>query len=155
VRESSKAQALGLAPMAMEAAKAFGFTGNHAALSADRAIEAITGVSALELMGQRALLAADQDQLLTVSDIADRLSWKAREINPRLTLSGLQDEHRDHKNRLYYELTELGRGFGVYLDTNKKHSDGTPIRQLKWRASIVDFLNTAYPTAEKTHAQTD
>lgn len=146
--ESSSTMALQLTPIAMEAAKAFGFRDTQAALSADRAIQAITGVSALDLMGQRELLAAEQDALLTVSDIADRLGWKPREVNPRLTLAGLQDEHRDHKGRLYYEVTELGRGFGVYLDTNKKHGDGTPVRQLKWRASIVDFLRQQYPAQE-------
>ena len=143
--DSPQARALQLTPLAMEAAKAFGFRDTQAAFSADRAIQTITGVSALDLMGQRELLAADQDALLTVSDIADRLGWKVREVNPRLTLAGLQDEHRDHKNRLYYEVTELGRGFGVYLDTGKKHSDGTPIRQLKWRGSVVDYLSQQHP----------
>lgn len=146
--DSPKTRALQLTPIAMEAAKAFGFRDSQAALSADRAIQTITGVSVLDLMGQRELLVAEQDALLTVSDIADRLGWKAREVNPRLTLAGLQDEHRDHKGRLYYEVTELGRGFGVYLDTNKKHGDGTPVRQLKWRASIVDFLRQHYPAQE-------
>lgn len=135
-------ESLKLVPAAMAAAKAFGFSDTQAALSADKAVKAITGVSALALMGHTALIPSMQDQLLTPSDMAERLGWKIREVNPRLILAGLQDEHRDHKDRLYYELTELGRGFGVYLDTGKSHSNGTPIRQIKWRASTIDFLRT-------------
>ena len=152
VLKTLPAQALKLMPDAMKAAKAMGFKGNQAILSANKAVKAIAGVNVLELMGQEALPAPDQDQdsLLTVSDIAKRLEWAVRSVNPRITLAGLQDEHRDHKNNLYYELTDLGHGFGVYLDTVKKHSDGTPVRQIKWRGAIVDYLRNHY--ADETSA---
>lgn len=144
VLKTLPAQALKLMPDAMKAAKAMGFKGNQAILSANKAVTAIAGVNVLELMGQAALPAPDQDSLLTVSDIAKRLEWAVRAVNPRITLAGLQDEHRDHKNNLYYELTDLGHGFGVYLDTGKKHSNGTPVRQIKWRGAILDYLRNHY-----------
>lgn len=35
-------------------------------------------------------------------------------------------------------MTVLGQAKGdVYLDTNKKHSDGTPVRQLKWPYEVI------------------
>jgi hypothetical protein len=98
--------ALKLSPLAARAAKAFGFKGNMATLSADHAVRVITGSSPLMLFGQTALKADDQDALLIVSEIADRLGVKTREVNPLLTKSDLQTEYRDAKNRICYELTE-------------------------------------------------
>ncbi|MBB1077302.1 phage antirepressor N-terminal domain-containing protein [Rhodoferax sp. 4810] len=124
----------------IRAAKAFGLRGNQARLSANRAIRHFTGVNLLEAMGHTYLEAPDQEVLLAVSDLALRLNYAIHAVNPKITNAGLQTEHRDHKNKLYYELTPLGHRFGVYLDTNKKHSDGTPIRQIKWRASVIECL---------------
>lgn len=132
--------ALKLSPLAARAAKAFGFKGNMATLSADHAVRVITGSSPLMLFGQTALKAEDQDALLIVSEIADRLGVKTREVNPLLTKNALQTDYRDAKDRICYELTETGKAFGVYLDTGKKHGDGSPVRQIKWRASVVAFL---------------
>lgn len=116
------------------------FDGNMAILSANQATQAFTGINPLQLMGRASLEAEGQDALLIVSEIADRLGVKTREVNPLLTKSGLQSDYRDTKDRICYELTETGKAFGVYLDTNKKHSDGAPVRQIKWRASVVTFL---------------
>ncbi len=132
--------ALKLSPIAARAAKAFGFKGNMATLSADNAVRRITGSSPLALFGQSALKAEDQDALLIVTEIANRLGIKAREVNPLLTKSGLQTEYRDAKGKLCYEMTETGKAFGVFVDTGKNHGDGAPVRQLKWRASVVTFL---------------
>lgn len=127
----------------IRAAKAFGLRDNQARLSANRAIRHFTGVNLLEAMGHTYLEAPDQEVLLTVSDIALRLNCTVYAVNPSMTNAGLQTEHRDHKHKLYYELTPLGHRFGVYLDTNKKHSDGTPIRQIKWRASVIECLQNS------------
>lgn len=121
-------------------AKLCKFDGNMAILSANQATQAFTGVNPLQLMGRTSLESEGQDALLIVSEIADRLGVKTREVNPLLTKSGLQSDYRDTKDRICYELTETGKAFGVYLDTNKKHGDGAPVRQIKWRASVVTFL---------------
>ena len=34
----------------------------------------------------------------------------------------------------------LGKKYGVMLDVGKKHSDGTPVRQLKWDSEILEIM---------------
>lgn len=129
-------------------AKLCNFDGNMAILSANQATQAYIGVNPLALMGRVALESDNQEQLLIVSEIAERLDWTPRLVNPRLTACELQTEYRDHHKRLCYELTEMGKAFGVYVDTGKKHGDGSPVRQIKWRASVVEFLNQRFPVGE-------
>ena len=127
----------------MDAAKAFGFEGNQAILSANRAVKRVVGVDVLDLMGQKALVAPDQEILLTVTEIEQRFGWKRQEGNKKLTAMGLQTEYRDNRKKLCYELTDEGRKYGVYLDTGKQHGNGTPIRQLKWKESVLAALKAA------------
>lgn len=124
----------------VHAAKAFGFEGNQAVLSANRAITHFTGINLLDAMGQTHLVAATNEPLLTPTDLAIRLGIGTRAANPLLIDCGLQIQRRDHKNTIYYELTDLGEQYGVYLDTGKPRSDGTPIRQLKWRSGVLAVL---------------
>jgi prophage antirepressor-like protein len=130
-------------PPFMDAAKAFGFEGNQAILSANKAIVAALGVDMLELMGQKALIAPDQQSLLTVTEIEKRLGWTRYDGNKKLTALGLQTEQRDHNRKLKYELTDDGKKYGTYLDTGKQHVNGTPIRQIKWRESVLEVLKAA------------
>ena len=44
-----------------------------------------------------------------------------------------------------WEPLEKGIAYAVVLDTNKKHSDGTPIRQVKWNTGIVQALEELLP----------
>ena len=87
--------ALKLSPIAARAAKAFGFKGNMATLSADHAVRLITGSSPLVLFGQTALKAENQDALLLVTEIGERMGIKARDVNALMTKSGLKTEYRD------------------------------------------------------------
>jgi len=36
-----------------------------------------------------------------------------------------------------WHLTDSGKAFGVYLDTGKNHSNGTPVQQIKWKHSVL------------------
>lgn len=144
-------QALKLTPLAMRAAKAFGFKGNQAALSANRFILKATTVNVLEAMGQAALAAPTNAPLLTATDLALRLGIGKREANPLLSDCGLQTSHRDHKNRVYYELTSEGHKYGVAMDTGKLHSNGTPVRQLKWSADVLSVLMARLQVESEHH----
>lgn len=137
--EAPGVQALKLGPSAVRVAKAFGFKENQAYLSANKVIKNITGFNLLAVMEHPALEAPDQEPLLTSTDIAIRLGIGKREANPLLVDCVLQSAHRDHKNRLYYELTDEGKKYGVVMDTDKR-SGGTPIRQIKWKASVLKIL---------------
>lgn len=64
-----------------------------------------------------------------------------RAVNELLVVRGYQPRYYDHKNRVYYELTEKGRDAGgVMCDTERHHANGTPVQQIKWPSSIVDRL---------------
>jgi len=142
-------EALKLSRLAMQAAKAFGFKGNMAALSADHAVRTIVGESPLALMGHSAMRSEAQEQLLTPSDIGERLGIPVRAVNEKLTETGLQMTFRDSKNRLYYELTEPGQSLAEYLDTGKRHGDGTPVRQIKWHTAVLDWLRAPSANAQQ------
>lgn len=123
-------------------AKMLGFSGNQAALSANRATVAMTGVDTLSLMGATHLPAPQNDALLTPTNIGSRFGLgSARAVNTLLCRLGLQRAFRDGKGSVYYEPTEEGRkAGGIMLDTGKKHGTGTPVRQLKWSSSVIDYL---------------
>ena len=139
--EKAKQTAL-LSPVYIEMAKSFGFEGNQAYLSADKAIKQLTGYSPLALLGAE-LPSPVQAATLVPSDIAKRLGLKAQEPNKLLTAQGFQTNHRNHKDVIYYELTEKGKQYGEYADTGKVHSNGTPVKQIKWYSTIFDVLTTA------------
>lgn len=132
--------ALQCVPPAVEAAKAFGFDGNQASLYANRFVLRETGVDVLAGMGAKALPAADNMLLLSPSEIALKLGLGRNQANPLLIACGLQTAHRDFKSRLYYELTEEGRRYGVVTDTDKTHSNGAPIQHIKWKESVLEVL---------------
>jgi len=118
----------------------FGIDGNMQTLALNNAMLQEFGVNLLETWDLNGLKSDHQQQTLTVSDIAKQLGIGTRQINPVLIEAELQTSHRDHKDRLYYELTDKGLEYAIYLDTGKKHNDGTPIRQIKWYDSVVEVL---------------
>jgi hypothetical protein len=119
----------------------FGIVGNAKTIALNNSLKKEFGYDALKEWGLTYLTAEVQQQLLTVSDIAKRLDLKTREINPLLIAEGLQTVHRDHKNRVYYELTDKGMIYAVYQDTSKKRSSGVPVRSIKWYESVTGLLS--------------
>jgi prophage antirepressor-like protein len=116
------------------------FKGNQALLSANRATCKTTQVDVLENIGATHLLAESKDVLLTVSDIGKQIGLSGQKVNRLLEESGFVISFRDYKNKKQYELTERGEKVAEVLDTGKKHGNGTPVKQIKWRTSIVDVL---------------
>lgn len=118
-----------------------GLDRNQAALSANRATVASTGVDALALMGHTALVAPQQAPALTPTEIGRELGGlSALKVNAILAELGLQEGRRDARDRAYWIATAAGEPYAVYLDTGKAHGDGTPIRQLKWAATVVPLV---------------
>jgi phage regulator Rha-like protein len=129
-------QALRLTPYAVAAAKSYGFEGNQATISADRAVKTMTGVSPLALMGAE-LKKEVQALNLTPTEIGKQLSppISAIKVNKRLEALGYQEKLGDS-----WVPTQKGKPYAVFIDTGKKHSDGTPITQLKWFDTILENL---------------
>ncbi|WP_295398806.1 ORF6N domain-containing protein [uncultured Thiocystis sp.] len=135
VTPNAHVAALKLSRTAMTAARAFGLKGNQAALSADHAIRAMTGVSPLVLMGQTHLAADPRGQTDTPTDLGNMLvkPLSAVKTNRLLEAKGMQV----HDIKGDWTPTDKAQEHGEWLDTNKRHGDGTPIKQLKWFASVL------------------
>ena len=116
-----------------------GITGNQLALSLDKLHRTKTGESALALTGT-VLVAETQGQLYTPTQLGKELGISAQKVN--FVLGSLELQKRVDSQ---WELTQAGKEKGgIYLDTNKRHSNGTPVRQLKWPLDILknikDFI---------------
>ena len=116
-----------------------GITGNQLALSLDKLHRTKTGESALALTGT-VLIAETQGQLYTPTQLGKEIGLSAQRVNFVLGSLGFQERFDN-----LWELTKAGKEKGgTYLDTNKRHSNGTPVRQLKWPLDVLkdikDFI---------------
>lgn len=122
-----------LAKMMLEPA---GIEGNQLTLALDKLYKTNTGESLLAQTTVQ-LQAPINDQLFTPTQLGSQLGIQGAKVNKLLEQLGFQT-----KVGKLWELTEEGRKQGgTYLDVNKKHSNGTPVRQLKWPISVLDILN--------------
>ena len=117
-------------------AKLFNLEGNQALLAADKATARHTGFSPMKFL-QIELKNENQTINLTPTEIGKQLnpSLSAVATNKRLEVLGYQE-----KLGSAWVPTEKGKPYAVFLDTGKRHSDGTPITQLKWLSSIIKHL---------------
>ena len=123
----------------MSIAKMIGLTGNPAALAADIGTRNLTGVSVLALMDQTHLVADPRGRTYTATEIGKMLEppLSAVKTNRLIETKGLQV----HDIKGDWVPTEQARHLCEWLDTNKRHSDGTPVKQLKWFSSVVAVLS--------------
>ncbi len=124
-------------------ARLAGFKGNSSILSAAQAARKITGTDPLALIDATHLKAEVQEQYLGPRQIGEREvpAISAQRVNKALETAGLQVEHRKRGKHAYWELTDAGkRAGGDYFDTGKKRGDGTPVRQVKWPATVIDRI---------------
>lgn len=106
---------------------------NQLVLALDKVAKAETGRSLLT-MAQVKLVADTQNQLYTPTQLGKEIGISAVKFNKALAFADLQVKVEDK-----WEMTPKGKSKGgIYLDTNKKHSDGTPVRQLKWPYEIIN-----------------
>ena len=115
-----------------------GITGNQLALALDKGVRTDTGTSLIGWSGLQ-LEAPIQEQLATPTQLGKLVGIGARKVNVLLADLGYQT-----KTANGWEPTKAGLDVGdTLLDVNKAHSNGTPIRQLKWQFSLVDELKQA------------
>ena len=111
-----------------------GLKDNQLVLAMDKVYQRHFGYSALTTAGIQ-LKAAELERLLTPTEIGKELGESARLVNALLLEMSYQ-----RKVVNGYEPIGDGKTYGVMLDVGKSHSDGTPVRQLKWKSSIIDVL---------------
>lgn len=120
-------------------ALAAGLKGNPATISADTAVRRVYGVSPLNVM-QIELQSEQHSQLYTPTQIAENTGVKnARAVNRLLERCGLQEKLPSGE----WRATKKGEQCSVMLDTGKRHSNGTMIRQIKWTDKALDIVKNA------------
>lgn len=119
-------------------AKLIGLTGNQASLSADSGTRKLTGVSALALIDQTHLVADVRGKTYTPTELGKMLAepLTGAKFNRALEEKGLQVKNINND----WLPTETARDHCQWLDTAKRRTDGTPVKQLKWFASILPRL---------------
>jgi phage anti-repressor protein len=127
----------------VEMAGLFGVKGNQALLAANKAVKNFYGVDCMASLGISGLISEEKIQYFTPTVLGKQIGISAKKFNEALRDAGMQTDRRDHKNRLVWSVTDLGKQHCQMLDTNKKHSDGTPILQIKWAESVLDLIDKA------------
>lgn len=115
-------------------AREFGLEGNQALLYANKATKRETGVDFQNVL-QIELKNQDQDRCFTPTELGQRIGVSAVKFNRSLADLGLQEKKND-----VWCATEHGKTYSVLLDAGKKHSDGTPIQQLKWKEAVLELV---------------
>lgn len=116
--------------------RAAGLTSNQIAIGMSNTYRRITGIDVLAL-SEMALPSPVQKQALTPTEIGQELGdVNPRQINKLLLDNGYQIKRVNGG----YDPTEIGEPHALLLDTAKRHSDGTPVKQLKWYTSIIPII---------------
>jgi AntA/AntB antirepressor len=118
-----------------------GIVGNEAAISANHATFKVSGVNLLADLNMLQLPAPMQSKLLTPTEVGLEFNMSAVKANDWLLEKGLQTFRRDHKDRKVWDLTEEGKKYARLLDSGKKHSDGSPVQQIKWLSSVFELAS--------------
>ena len=111
------------------------FKGNQAILSADKGVRNITGHSPLKLLDEIHLVANEKTKIFTPTQLGKEIGKTAMEMN--LLLADIDFQKKVGK---IWEVLESGLEFAELLDTNKKHSDGTPVKQIKWQKEVLEKI---------------
>lgn len=117
-----------------------GFEGNQGRLYADKLVKRQLGIGPMELLGVTGLVNQEQELHYTATELGKRHGMSANSMNKLLAQVGLQRRFEYAKGKHRWELTPEGRRHGVILDTAKRHSDGTPVQQIRWRESVLQVL---------------
>lgn len=108
-----------------------GIKDNQLSLALDKVYASYTGRSALKA-GEVELVAPTQNHTLTPTQIGRHFGLNARQVNEKLAYAGYQ-----HRVCGLWEPIGAGKEYGVMTDTNKRHMNGTPVRQLRWDSRIL------------------
>lgn len=128
---------LGVYRDAVKTAELVGLSGNMARLAADAYCKNTLGCSILEPLGATHLLADEQGRVYTPTELGRMLvaQLSARQFNLALEAAGLQKREMGE-----WMPTDDAKGLFEWADTAKRHSDGTPVKQLRWFKTVLSRL---------------
>ena len=135
IRAERELQAL--ARDTMRTLKVFGIVGNAAVISTDNYCRTIAGRSLLAPLGATHLLADQRGKTYTPTELGKRLNppLSAVKLNLLLESSGLQKRDMGE-----WMPSDKATDLMEWLDTGKRHSNGTPVKQIKWFAAVLDVV---------------
>lgn len=122
-------------------ADAFGLSRNAALIAADNAVARDYGISFKEKL-QITLQADGNEVPMLVSAIGAELGIgggvqkRGKVVNDMLAGMGLQVKSSNGE----WMPTEAGAPYAFVAQTGKKHRNGTPVTQVKWRSSIIPLI---------------
>ena len=122
-----------------------GFEQNQALLSADAGTKKLVGTSALALIDATHLHADQRGRTYTPTELGRMMPIResGKAFNRKLNLCGLQE--RDDAG--CWIPTVKAQGLYEWFDTGKRHSDGAPVKQLKWFVSVLDVAKYRWQRA--------
>jgi hypothetical protein len=122
-------------------AEACGLEGNHALLSANQATMTVSGMNCLQLLGHEKLKADERGRTYTPTELGQMMepTMSARAYNELLLKEGYITRNKARE----VEPTELGKPLGEWVDTGRKHSNGSPVKQWRWFNTIGKTLKLA------------
>lgn len=128
---------LGVYRDAVKTAELVGLSGNMARLAADAYCKNTLGCSILEPLGATHLLADEQGRVYTPTELGRMLvaQLSARQLNLALEAAGLQKREMGE-----WMPTDDAKGLFEWADTAKRHSGGTPVKQLRWFKAVLSRL---------------
>ena len=116
-------------------ARLIGLDKTAAAISANQAVTKLTGTNVLNLLGSTHLESEKQELLYTPSELGLRLGISGRKFNMLLAEAGLQAKEGEH-----WKPLPSAQGHYRFMDTSKRHGNGTMIQQLKWVDSVLALV---------------
>ncbi|MFM0306294.1 KilA-N domain-containing protein [Paraburkholderia sp. RL17-383-BIF-A] len=129
-------QAAKLFPPLFKIARLLGCDKQAAAISANQAVNAVSGQNLLALMGQTHVEAENQDsKFYTPTELGKMINTSARGTNLLLAEAGFQMKRGEH-----WEVTDAGKDFARIYDTGKRHGSGVPVQQIKWSIAVLPAL---------------
>ena len=124
-------------------AETCGYVGNQALLAADKAVRKLHNISPVALL-EIELKSPDNEKYLIATEVGRLFQPEMSpvRVNALLRELGFMERRERLEGKWQNYLTDKGKEYGIYLDTGKKHSDGTPIQQIKWKESVVPLLRS-------------
>lgn len=128
---------LGVYRDAVKTARMMGFNENMALLSADNYCKNTLGIGVLAHMGATHLIADQRGKVYTPTELGQLVNppMSAVKFNLALEAAGLQC-----KEMGTWMPCDAAEGLFEWADTGKKHSLGTPVKQLRWFKDVLGRL---------------